>query len=176
MVMKDYGGIEICNKTITIMNTGKSKTQKKSDKQQEKESESKKGRGRPKNLTPETMLEHFNQYVKETKLNPIIVTDWVGAKALEVKRMKERPLTMVGFEVYCFKNDITRYLGDYFGNKDNRYADFADICTHIKRTVAQDQIAGGMAGIYNPSITQRLNNLTEKVEQTQVVHTINLAQ
>jgi hypothetical protein len=90
--------------------------------------------------------------------------------------MKERPLTMVGFEVYCFKNDITRYLGDYFGNKDNRYADFADICTHIKRTVAQDQISGGMAGIYNPSITQRLNNLTEKVEQTQVVHTINLAQ
>jgi hypothetical protein len=90
--------------------------------------------------------------------------------------MKERPLTMQGYEVYCFKNDIARNLGDYFSNKDGKYGDFSTICAYIKRTIADDQIGGGMAGIYNPSITQRLNNLTEKVEQTQVVHTINLAQ
>ena len=29
----------------------------------------------------------------------------------------------------------------------------------------KDQIEGGMAGIYNPSITQRLNNLVEKVQE-----------
>ena len=177
MVMKNYGGHRICNKTITKMNTGKSKTPKKSIKQQgiEEKKENQKGRGRPKNLTPETMLEHFNQYVKETKANPIIVTDWVGAKAVEVRRMKERPLTMQGYEVYCFKNDIARNLGDYFSNKDGKYVEFSTICAYIRRTIADDQIGGGMAGIYNPSITQRLNNLTDKVEQTQIVHTINLA-
>ena len=29
-----------------------------------------------------------------------------------------------------------------------------------------DQIEGGMVGQYNPSITQRLNNLTERVDAT----------
>jgi hypothetical protein len=82
---------------------------------------------------------------------------------------------MQGYEVYCFKNDIARNLGDYFSNKDGKYVEFSTICAYIKRTIADDQIGGGMAGIYNPSITQRLNNLTDKVEQTQIVHTINLA-
>ena len=30
--------------------------------------------------------------------------------------------------------------------------------------IRQDQIEGGMSGIYNPSITQRLNGLTDKSE------------
>ena len=30
----------------------------------------------------------------------------------------------------------------------------------------QDQIEGGMAGMYNPSITQRLNSLVEKTQTT----------
>jgi hypothetical protein len=82
---------------------------------------------------------------------------------------------MQGFEVFCRKKEVINDLGDYFSNKDGRYADFTTICANIKQEIQDDQIGGGMAGIYNPSITQRLNNLTDKVEQTQIVHTINLA-
>jgi hypothetical protein len=32
--------------------------------------------------------------------------------------------------------------------------------------IRQDQIEGGMVGQYNPSITQRLNGLTEKTDVT----------
>jgi hypothetical protein len=36
-------------------------------------------------------------------------------------------------------------------------------------------IDGAAAGIYNQSIVARKLGLTDKVEQTQIVHTINLA-
>jgi hypothetical protein len=36
-----------------------------------------------------------------------------------------------------------------------------------------DQIEGGMVGQYNASITQRLNNLTERVDTTTNGETIN---
>jgi hypothetical protein len=39
-------------------------------------------------------------------------------------------------------------------------------CSYIKREIRNDQISGGMVGQYNPSITQRLNNLTEKSDIT----------
>ena len=51
-------------------------------------------------------------------------------------------------------------------NKDNRYSDYATICSYIKKKTRRDQIEGGMAGIFNPSITQRLNNLAENTKTT----------
>ena len=58
-------------------------------------------------------------------------------------------------------------LGDYLKNKDNRYEDYAPICSYIKKKTRKDQIEGGMAGVYNASITQRLNGLAEQSEVTQ---------
>jgi hypothetical protein len=55
-------------------------------------------------------------------------------------------------------------VSDYFENKKDRYSEFIPICRALKKIIRQDQIEGGMAGIYNPSITQRLNGLTEKTE------------
>ena len=68
--------------------------------------------------------------------------------------------------MYCFNNHIINDLGDYFSNKDNRYESYATICHYIKLSIRNDQITGGMVGIYNPSITQRLNNLVEKSDIT----------
>lgn len=117
--------------------------------------------------TPEKMWEYFLAYEQETKGNPIKVQDFVGKDGLEVNRERERPLTLEGFEDYLFKNDILSDLGDYFANKDNRYADYAAICRAIRKRIRKDQIEGGMAGIYNPSITQRLNGLVEKTDNKQ---------
>jgi hypothetical protein len=117
--------------------------------------------------TPEIMWNFFLAYKKQVKESPIIVKDWVGKDADQVYREKEKPLTMVGFQNYLDEENIITDVTDYFENKDNRYADFVRICSRIKRNIQEDQISGGMVGIYNPSITQRLNGLVEKSEVTQ---------
>jgi hypothetical protein len=118
--------------------------------------------------SPEKMWELFTLYKKEVKDNVVLVHDYVGKDADEVYRRKERPLTLEGFENWCADNEIINDLGDYFSNKDNKYSDYSTICSRIKRTIRQDQIEGGMVGIYNPSITQRLNGLVDKTEQTTI--------
>ena len=114
--------------------------------------------------SPEIMWEHFLSYKKEVKSNPILVKDWVGKDADEVYREKEKPLTFIGFQNYLDDQNIITDVTDYFENKDNRYNDFVRICSRIKRNIQEDQISGGMAGIYNPSITQRLNSLTDNID------------
>lgn len=114
--------------------------------------------------TPEILWQYFIDYKKEVKSSPILVQDYVGKDANMVFREKEKPLTIEGFENYLEDNEIINNLSQYFANTENRYVDYQTICSRIKRNIRQDQIAGGMAGIYNPSITQRLNNLVEKSE------------
>lgn len=131
--------------------------------------------GRPKNIeSPEIMWELFEEYCQHTKANPIKVKDWVGGMAKPVVREKEVPLTMEGFDIYCFKKGVASSLDHYFSNKDNAYAEFLGICSRIRKEIRDDQIKGGMAGIYNPSITQRLNNLVEKTENKHEVSEIKI--
>jgi hypothetical protein len=122
---------------------------------------------KPKGLeTPQDLLNLFNEYKLEVKGKPFVVTDWVGGMAKEVGRRKERPLTIEGFRNYATLNGKT--VNHYFANTNNSYEQYRTICTLITDLIRQDQIEGGMAGIYNPSITQRLNNLVEKT-QTEIV-------
>ena len=119
--------------------------------------------------SPEKLLEYFKQYKKFVKSNPFIVEDWVGGAGKDVNRKKEKPLTVEGFENWLEDGEIIGQLSHYFANTNNAYSDFLTICSRIKREIRQDQIEGGMAGIYNPSITQRLNNLKEQTENTVVI-------
>ena len=116
--------------------------------------------------SPEKLWEYFTEYKNHTKKTPIIIKDWVGKDAFTVNREKEKPLTIEGFENYLEDKEIISNLSNYFANSDNKYTEYSTICSRIKRNVRQDQIEGGMAGIYNPSITQRLNSLVEKSENT----------
>ena len=112
--------------------------------------------------TPEILLDHFNNYKKWAKSTPLLKHTFVGKDGNSVYEERERPLTMEGFETFLFNEGIINDLGDYLCNKDNRYQEFATICHAIKKAIRSDQIDGGMAMIYNPSITQRLNGLVEK--------------
>lgn len=91
---------------------------------------------------------------------------YVGKDGNRVTDYPVVPLTMEGFKVYCYDNHGV--IDHYFKNTDNYYNDFCLICSRIKEEIREQQITGGMLGFYNPSITQRLNNLTEKVEQTNI--------
>lgn len=124
--------------------------------------------GRNKHIeTPDKLWDYFKEYKEQTKSNPFKVKDWVGKDALDVYREKERPLTMEGFECWLFDKDIIGDLSHYFYNIDKRYTDYIVVCSRVKKAIRQDQIEGGMSGMYNPSITQRLNGLVEKT-QTEV--------
>ena len=116
--------------------------------------------------SPEKLWEYFQAYKADIKSRPFKVKDWVGKDGDQVMREKERPLTIEGFEMYCFEQNIIADLGHYFANTDNKYREFCTICLRIRQAIRQDQIEGGMAGMYNPSITQRLNGLTDKTEST----------
>ena len=114
--------------------------------------------------TPDKLWEHFEKYKKQTKSKPFLVKDWVGKDAEQVHREKERPLTIEGFECWLFDNGIISDLSQYFANTEQRYTDYQTICSRVKKAVRKDQIEGGMSGMYNPSITQRLNGLVEKTQ------------
>lgn len=115
--------------------------------------------------TPEKLWEYFQAYKKEIKAKPFKVIDWVGGMGMQVTRKKERPLTMEGFELYCFEQGHIKSIDDYFSNTKGAYDEFSGICSRIRKAIKADQIEGGMAGMYNPSITQRLNGLTEKIQE-----------
>lgn len=126
--------------------------------------------GRPKTGTknindPQVMWDLFIEYKTKVKDNPRLKHVHVGKDAFSTNEKLEVPLTMEGYENYVADKNILADLGDYFRNKDGRYSDFTTICSRIKGVIRQDQIEGGMVGVYNPSITQRLNGLAEKVEQ-----------
>lgn len=121
--------------------------------------------------TPEKMWEYFLQYEKETKSNPFLKHTFVGKDGNSEYEQRERCLTTEGFYEFVCEHEETKFdttcpdLSDYFENKDGRYSDYIRVCSRIKRRIRKDQIEGGMASIYNPSITQRLNGLVDHVKE-----------
>ena len=117
------------------------------------------------------MLDLWEQYKTHVKSNPRLIyqLDKIGNL---VPVPHECPYILVGFYEFVCNHPETQFdtdspdLSDYFENKDNRYSAYIRICSRIKRGIKNDQITGGMVGQYNPSITQRLNNLTERADTT----------
>jgi hypothetical protein len=120
---------------------------------------------RPKHIpTPEDMWDLFEAYKRWCKENPrysySLSTKTGEATAVPL----ERPLTQVGFRTFAAEKGQS--VQDYFANYEGRYSAFTTICSRIEEAIRMDQIEGGMVGQYNASITQRLNNLTERVDTT----------
>ena len=135
--------------------------------------------------TPEKMRELFCNYRKETKENPIYKAEQKRGSTILPKDLSNvsqetlnqslnsivqiptpRPLTLEGFENYVADQEVCLSVDQYFSNQDGLYDEYMGICSRIRKVIRQDQIEGGMAGVYNPSITQRLNGLTDKKETT----------
>jgi hypothetical protein len=71
---------------------------------------------------------------------------------------------MEGFENYLTDEEISD-LSHYLCNLDNN-SEYVAICSRYIKNVRQDQIEGWNGWIYNPSITQRINNLKESTDIT----------
>lgn len=114
--------------------------------------------------TPEKLYEIFEEYKKSLKPREIQKATPKGV----VSEWHTPPLTMEGFEVFVYNWEGIESKGveQYFSNREGRYLAYVDICSRIKKEIRRDQIEGGMVGQFNPSITQRLNGLTEKTDVT----------
>ena len=121
--------------------------------------------------SPEKMWELFQSYKENTKSNPVLVEDYVGKDGDRVMRQREQPLIFEGFECFVMDNTQVSYpdLSEYFEKKNESYAPYFPICSRIKREIRHDQIKLGLSNVINPSITQRLNGLTEKTDNTHKV-------
>jgi len=116
--------------------------------------------------TPEDLEKAFEEYKEHLKKEALewVKVQYVGAAGMKKEDAFKLPYTMEGFSVFCFKKYGT--IKHYFNNTDEMYNDFCTICSHIKEEIRSNQITGGMLGLYNPSITQRLNNIRENTDIT----------
>jgi hypothetical protein len=123
--------------------------------------------GPPKSIpTPKAFRSRFEEYYETTKGNPILVHDFVGKDGKDVHREKERPLTLEGFENYCCDYYDIETIQQYLENREGRYQEFVSVVSWVRRQIRQDQIEGGMAGIYQQNLTARINGISDKVEST----------
>ena len=113
---------------------------------------------------PEQLYKAFESYKKDVdkQSKEWLKIQYVGKDGAKKQDGQKVPYTMEGFERYCYNNHGC--VHHYFDNKEGYYDDFGTICSRIKKEIRENQIVGGMLGFYNPSITQRLNNLVDKSE------------
>ena len=114
--------------------------------------------------TPDELEKVWEEYKENLKVE---AREWfkiqyVGKEGNRVTDAYKLPYSLDSFEVFCYKNH--GHVEQYFKNKGGYYDDFVPLCTHIKKEIRANQITGGMLGVFNTSITQRLCNLSEKTE------------
>ena len=115
--------------------------------------------------TPEKMWDIFSKYKLHVKQTPRLKMVFVGKDGNKTYEELERPLTMEGFSLYGYDNNLT--IHHYFENPEGAYDEYRGICTRVRDNIREDQVSGGMVGQYNASITQRLNSLSDKQEVKQ---------
>jgi len=119
--------------------------------------------------TPEELYKAFEEYKAnlDIEAEKWLKVQYVGKEGERVTDKYKLPYTFEGFKVFCYKDYGN--VEQYFINRNDLYAEFVSICSRIKEEIRDNQILGGMLGVYNPSITQRLNGLTDKTENTHKV-------
>ena len=112
--------------------------------------------------TPEKLWQLFEGYLQWASNNPIRKMVFVGRDGHRDYELIDRPLSIFGFESYCFTQDVT--VSHYLENTNGSYDEYCTISTRIKNYIKEQQVSGGMAGVYNANLTARLNGLTDKNE------------
>jgi len=113
---------------------------------------------------PKELLKAWEEYKEHLKIEALQWTkiQYAGKDAERKEDPFKLPYTFEGFSVFCFNKYGS--IKSYFVNERELYNDFTSICSYIKQEIRANQITGGLLGMYNPSITQRLNSLVEKTE------------
>lgn len=115
---------------------------------------------------PDSFWARYLEYKAYTNQNPILVHDFVGKDGKPVHKEKQRPLLVEGFEEYVCNYYNIETIQQYMENREGRYSEFVSVISRIRKDIRRDQLEGGLAGIYHPNLTARINGVSDKVEQT----------
>jgi hypothetical protein len=121
--------------------------------------------GRPNSFTLDDIKVLWESYKKHTKDNPkyeYVVAQRSG-EIIAVPR--EIPLTQKGFYAFVY-NQTGHHIHQYFEGKNTSYTEFLGILTHIENERSQDIIEGAAAGVFNSSISARMEGLKEQTDVT----------
>lgn len=124
--------------------------------------------GRPRNIeSPESLWILFKEYVVDLKEKESewLKVQYVGKEGERKTDPLKLPLTFEGFKRYCWDAEVG-CIEQYFKNQDELYKEYIPICSRVKTSIRENQILGGMLGVFNPSITQRLNGLADRSDIT----------
>ena len=108
--------------------------------------------------------ENYKKHVREVEDAKWLKVQYVGKDGDRATDKLKVPYTLEGFQRYCRSVAKIGVIDQYFQNQDGYYDEFIAICRAIRDEIREDQIVGGLLGVYNPSITQRLNGLADKKE------------
>ncbi len=115
---------------------------------------------------PEELQKVFEDYKDDVKeqSNEWLKVMYVGKDATRTEEAQKVPYTFEGLKRFARKHHGE--IEQYFLNTGGYYTDFIGVCRAIKEEIRENQIIGGMLNFYNPSITQRLNNLGDNLDHT----------
>jgi hypothetical protein len=115
--------------------------------------------------TPQKLLDLWDEYKSSVKIDTI---QQATSKGDVVSLSVREPYLRSGFEAFAYRK-LEFGISQYLDNQDNAYTEYLGVITCIRKEWETDQISGTMTGRYKaPNLTARLNNLTEKVEQTNI--------
>jgi hypothetical protein len=110
------------------------------------------------------LIDLFYEYCEDVKANPILEEDYVGGAGIKVEKKKQRPYTKQGFFVFV-KHRTGFNVSHYFkSSQQNDYSAYKDVIEEIELTIADNQISGGMVGIFNARMSSLMQGLVEKTE------------
>lgn len=115
--------------------------------------------------TPKELLDLWDEYKSSVKTDLI---EQATSKGDVVSLSVREPYLRSGFEAFVFRK-LDFGISQYLDNQDNAYTEYLGVITCIRKEWETDQIGGTMTGRYKaPNLTARLNNLTDRVEQTNI--------
>lgn len=113
--------------------------------------------------SPDEMLLMFEEYKQWADANPVIKVECIKSGDMAGKTFKvklQRPYNIWGFARYC---KCSRQAIQNYGSNDI-HKEFFGIYESITTEMTEQNIAGGMNGTYNPSLTARINGIVDKTE------------
>lgn len=113
--------------------------------------------------SPDDMMLKFEEYKQWADSNPVNKCEAIksGENAGQLIYIPcQRPYTIWGFARYCkaSRQGIMNY-----GTLEC-HEEFFDIYESIVSEMTEQNVAGGMVGVYNASLTARLNGFVDKTE------------
>lgn len=126
-------------------------------------------KGRPQKYTAVELADKFLEYCEWCSANAIVVanqmrtpdvTDKKGKKSAAIAKVV-RPLTISGFTAFAGIGNWSQYKKDHQESED-----FRRVINVCEGAIRDQQITGGMVGLYHPNLTARLNGLIDKQDIT----------